>query len=98
MQECEPLILAWFSQRLDALDPDVTPKDDKTRLQEYLQGRQLPLPDYEVTDISGKSHEQTFTVQCSVTGLSSPILGRGKSRRRAEQKAAKQAFESLKDV
>lgn len=98
MQECEPLILAWFNQRLDALDPDATPKDDKTRLQEYLQARQLPLPDYEVIDIGGKSHEQTFTVQCSVSGLSSPILGKGKSRRRAEQKAAKQAFESLKHV
>lgn len=98
MQGCEPLVLTWFSQRLDALDPDATPKDDKTRLQEYLQGRQLPLPEYEVTDISGKSHEQTFTVKCSVSGLSSPIMGRGKTRRRAEQKAAKQALENLKHV
>ncbi|QHJ13499.1 Ribonuclease 3 [Paraglaciecola mesophila] len=98
MQGCEPLILAWFTKRIEALNPDATPKDDKTRLQEYLQGRQLPLPEYEVIDISGKSHDQTFTVKCTVAGLNSPIIGRGKSRRRAEQRTAKQALENLKNV
>ena len=98
MQGCEPLILAWFAKRIEALNPYATPKDDKTRLQEYLQGRQLPLPEYEVIDISGKSHDQTFTVKCTVAGLNSPIIGRGKSRRRAEQRTAKQALENLKNV
>jgi ribonuclease-3 len=92
---CEPLILDWFDSRLAALDPETTPKDDKTRLQEYLQARKAPLPVYEVIEITGKSHDQTFFVECRVTGLSETLLGKGNSRRRAEQKAAKLAFERL---
>jgi ribonuclease-3 len=92
---CEPLILNWFASRLVALDPDTAPKDDKTRLQEYLQARKAPLPVYEVAEITGKSHNQTFFVECRVTGLSETLLGKGNSRRRAEQKAAKLAFERL---
>ena len=92
---CEPLILNWFDSRLVALDPDTAPKDDKTRLQEYLQARKAPLPVYEVAEITGKSHDQTFFVECQVKGLSETLVGKGNSRRRAEQKAAKLAFERL---
>lgn len=92
---CEPLILNWFDSRIVALDPDTAPKDDKTRLQEYLQARKAPLPLYEVVEITGQSHDQTFFVECRVKGLSETLLGKGNSRRRAEQKAAKLAFERL---
>ena len=92
---CEPLILNWFDSRLVALDPETAPKDDKTRLQEYLQARKAPLPVYEVAEITGKSHDQTFFVECQVKGLSETLVGKGNSRRRAEQKAAKLAFERL---
>jgi ribonuclease-3 len=92
---CEPLILNWFDSRIGALDPDTAPKDDKTRLQEYLQARKAPLPLYEVAEITGKSHDQTFYVECRVKGLSETLVGKGNSRRRAEQKAAKLAFERL---
>lgn len=95
MQTCESLILKWFESRLKALDPDAVSKDDKTRLQEFLQGNKLPLPVYEVTEIKGKSHDQTFYVACSVVGLKDTIVGKGNSRRKAEQRAAKQAFEKL---
>lgn len=95
MQICESLILKWFESRLKALDPEAVSKDDKTRLQEFLQGNKLPLPVYEVTEIKGKSHDQTFYVACSVVGLKDTIVGKGNSRRKAEQRAAKQAFEKL---
>ena len=49
----------------------------------------------EVTEIKGKSHDQTFYVECNVEGLKKAVVGKGNSRRRAEQKAAKQAFEKL---
>jgi ribonuclease-3 len=87
--------LEWFDPRLKALDPEAVSKDDKTRLQEYLQSNKHPLPLYEVTEIKGKSHDQTFYVECSVEGLKQAVVGKGNSRRRAEQKAAKQAFEKL---
>ena len=95
MTTCESLILDWFACRLKALDPEAVSKDDKTRLQEYLQSNKHPLPLYEVTEIKGKSHDQTFYVECNVEGLKKAVVGTGNSRRRAEQKAAKQAFEKL---
>ncbi len=95
MVKCEAVILEWFASRLKALDPEAVSKDDKTRLQEYLQSNKHPLPLYEVTEIKGKSHDQTFYVECIVEGLNKAVLGKGNSRRRAEQKAAKQAFEKL---
>lgn len=95
MDKCEALVLEWFAPRINALDPDAVSKDDKTRLQEYLQGKKLPLPLYQVTDVKGKSHDQTFYVECSVEGLKQTVLGRGNSRRRAEQQAAKKVLEKL---
>ncbi|MFT2092987.1 ribonuclease III [Paraglaciecola sp. 2405UD69-4] len=95
MDKCEALVLEWFAHRINALDPDAVSKDDKTRLQEYLQGNKLPLPLYEVTDVKGKSHDQTFYVECKVEGLQQSVLGRGNSRRRAEQQAAKKVLEKL---
>jgi ribonuclease-3 len=95
MEKCEVLVLNWFASRIKALDPEAVSKDDKTRLQEYLQSNKHPLPLYEVTEIKGKSHDQTFYVECNVEGLEKAVVGKGNSRRRAEQKAAKQAFEKL---
>lgn len=84
-----------FAQRIEALDPDLQIKDSKTQLQEYLQGRQLELPDYQVTDVNGKDHAQIFTVKCDVLALNIQKTGLGKSRRIAEQEAAKQILQSL---
>ncbi|MFT6269704.1 MAG: ribonuclease-3 [Alphaproteobacteria bacterium] len=84
-----------FDLRIKALDPDEQIKDNKTQLQEYLQGRQLDLPDYQVVEIKGKDHAQTFTVKCNVAALEVHKTGVGKSRRIAEQEAAKLILESL---
>ncbi len=94
----EPLVLNWFHSRLNNLDPHTHKKDNKTRLQEYLQGRRLPLPEYEVVAIHGKDHQQTFDVRCHVEALNQTIIASGSSRRRAEQDAAKQILESLNDA
>jgi ribonuclease-3 len=95
---CEPIVLQWFTQRLNELDPQSVSKDDKTRLQEYLQAKKLPLPLYEVSEITGQSHEQIFYVECTVTGLKQATVGKGNSRRKAEQKAARLAFEKLSNA
>lgn len=96
-QQCEALILSWFESRIANLNPDLHLKDEKTRLQEYLQGRKQPLPRYEVVEITGKAHDQSFTVSCEVSGLEAPLIGQGSSRRKAEQQAARQALEALHD-
>jgi ribonuclease-3 len=70
-------------------------KDFKTRLQEHMQSRQLPLPAYDVVGIDGEAHAQTFTVECSVTMLDTPVIGKGTSRRKAEQQAAENTLNAL---
>ncbi|MGB0867236.1 MAG: putative dsRNA-binding protein, partial [Granulosicoccaceae bacterium] len=59
-----------------------------TRLQERLQGRGRPLPQYELLEVRGKPHEQKFTVKCSLDDAELSSEGEGSSRRRAEQIAA----------
>jgi ribonuclease-3 len=84
-----------FSSRIAQLDPNIQIKDNKTQLQEYLQSRQIELPNYEVISISGKDHAQTFKVRCSVETLDLSETALGKSRRIAEQEAAKTILEKI---
>jgi ribonuclease-3 len=92
---CKKMILDLYQHELSSLPEASSVKDNKTRLQEYMQSRQLPLPVYDVIDISGEAHAQTFTVECSVVLLDAPVKGEGKSRRKAEQQAAENALNSL---
>lgn len=91
----QAVILRLYQGRLQKVDPSKALKDPKTRLQEYLQSRSLPLPEYEVTDIKGKSHDQTFTVSCTVQGLARAVVSTGSSRRKAEQAAAQEVLSKL---
>ena len=81
--------------RLAALPAAPALRDAKTRLQEWLQGRNLPLPRYGVEAVSGEPHEQHFRVACEIAGLGVLTYGEGSSRRRAEQAAAERALERL---
>ncbi|GLT14946.1 ribonuclease III [Vibrio algivorus] len=86
------VVLAWYQTRLDDIQPGVSQKDPKTRLQEFLQGRRKPLPVYTVAKIKGEAHNQEFTVSCEITGVAEPVVGKGTSRRKAEQAAAELAL------
>ncbi|MCV6637449.1 MAG: ribonuclease III [Thiotrichaceae bacterium] len=92
---CRKVVLAWFETRLSSLSISTIEKDPKTRLQEHLQARQQPLPDYQVLKMEGPPHNQHFEVKCQVVGLKATI-GSGESRRRAEQAAAEKALKLLK--
>jgi ribonuclease-3 len=89
------IILCWYQERLTSIQPGISQKDPKTRLQEFLQGRRKPLPAYTVTNIKGEAHNQLFTVSCEVAGIGKPVIGKGTSRRKAEQAAAELALEQL---
>lgn len=95
LDEARRCLLAWYAPRLGELALEDVEKDPKTRLQEHLQGRALPLPRYEVLETSGKSHEQQFRVSCTVQGLAVPVEAWGGSRRIAEQIAAAQVLALL---
>ncbi len=88
----ESLITRLFDAKLVALDPKAVSKDAKTKLQEWLQGRKIALPTYQVTAILGEAHDQTFRVECSVPSMSLKASGEGASRRAAEQAAADSVF------
>ncbi len=92
---CRQLILRLYQQQLDNAPDPATLKDPKTRLQELLQGRKLSIPNYEVLDVSGKSHQQTFHVNCTIDELSLVTEAKASSRRKAEQKSALKAIEEL---
>ena len=84
-----------FAPRLELLPDAAKLRDPKTRLQELLQGRGLPLPSYEVMDVRGAPHEQHFRVCCRVESDHATFVGEGPSRRRAEQAAAVLALSTL---
>lgn len=89
------LILSWFAERLASLQQTDVLKDPKTRLQELLQARYIPLPEYKVVSTEGEQHCQTFTVECRIQGYPEATVGIANSRRRAEQEAAKQFLQRL---
>ena len=87
-----------FVPRLDRLPSAAELKDPKTRLQEALQARGLPLPSYAVESISGEAHNQLFQVRCAVNSLGLKVSASGPSRRRAEQAAAQLLLNALKET
>jgi len=95
LEHASALVLNMLQQPLENVAALGGVKDPKTLLQEILQARHAPLPDYTVAKISGEPHAQSFTVTCSVEGLSRPVIGEGASRRKAEQDAAQKALKLL---
>ena len=80
--------LGLFSAPLGRIDVKQVGKDPKTRLQEWLQSRARPLPEYQILGVEGSQHAQRFKVSCSTSDDGRSSQGEGTSRRRAEQAAA----------
>lgn len=89
------LILNWYQSRLDQISPGIKQKDSKTRLQEYVQGIHQERPLYLILEVTGNNHEQEFLIQCKLENDDNAYLGRGLSRRKAEQVAAQAALDQL---
>lgn len=89
-------ILTWYGERLAAISLEITAKDAKSRLQEYLQSQQQPLPEYRVVEVGGEGHAQVFTIECHVTLSKLPTRAIASSRREAEKKAASAMLQKLK--
>lgn len=95
MDEIKQQVLMWFAPLLKNLTLEDTAKDNKTRLQEWLQSRKLPLPKYNIVDVAGESHAQHFVVECTVTELDIAARGEGQSRRVSEQIAAGEILQQI---
>ena len=90
---CRAVVLPWFVPLMQALPPpNKVGKDAKTRLQEWLQARQRPLPVYALVAEGGDDHARVFRVSCSLAEPALATEGEGSSRRAAEQQAAEAAL------
>jgi ribonuclease-3 len=90
------LVCSLFGEVIATTDVASWSKDAKTELQEWLQARRLPVPTYRISATRGQAHAQTFEVECSVPALHLTESGEGRSRRVAEQEAARRMLDGLK--
>jgi ribonuclease III len=88
VQKCfDPLLI-------DAVSPKSN-LDFKSRLQEIVQTRQTEMPEYKIFKENGPDHDKTFHVKIEVFNI--VAVGVGKSKKMAEQDAARAALELLKE-
>ncbi|MGE5757492.1 MAG: ribonuclease III [Sideroxydans sp.] len=92
----EKVVLGLYVPFIAQTDLQTLGKDAKTLLQELLQGRKLALPHYNVVEIKGEAHAQTFIVSCEIAQLGLTTQGEGASRRVAEQVAAERAYQHIR--
>ncbi len=93
----QKVLLGLYVPFLAQTDLQTLGKDAKTLLQECLQARKLPLPQYTVTAIQGEAHAQLFRVECKIAPLNICTAGEGASRRAAEQAAAESAYRKINE-
>ncbi len=94
-ERAKEIIQRLFAPLLEKLGSEDMSYDFKSQLQEYTQKAYKSLPKYTLSDESGPAHDKTFRVELSLNGK---ILaaGEGKSKKEAEQKAAREAYYCLK--
>jgi ribonuclease-3 len=95
-EPAQALVRRLFGEVIDTTDIESWTKDAKTELQEWLQARRLPVPSYRIVATRGQAHAQTFEVECVVPALALTHTGEGRSRRAAEQEAARRMLDMLK--
>lgn len=95
MDAARQFVLTVYGERLNNLPTEDSLKDPKSRLQEFLQSRGHDLPDYQLLEVHGEAHKQTFTAECVINSLNIRTQGTSGSRRKAEQEAAALAFQQV---
>lgn len=95
LEGARAFVQALWGGRLAALPSAERLKDPKTRLQEWLQARGLPLPEYELLEMRGAEHQRSFHVACRVPKERLEARAWGGSRKRAEQACAEALLDRL---
>lgn len=90
------IIHQLFSQLISKIDPGKEVNDYKSLLQEYTQEVHKARPEYILTKEWGPAHDKNFIVALQLDGKV-VAEGEGKSKKEAEQKAAKEAFYCLRE-
>lgn len=92
----ESLVIRLFEEAMKKNRASGESLDYKTELQEICQERLKQLPEYRVVSETGPDHQKQFEMEVWVKGELSG-RGRGKSKKEAEQGAAKEALEKLSE-
>lgn len=95
-ETAQAVVTRLLGEQIEAIEADTFGKDPKTELQEWLQARRVPVPAYRIVATRGQAHAQTFEVECAVPTLRLAEQGEGRSRRAAEQQAARRMLATLK--
>lgn len=95
IEAAREIITAWFKSFFDSALQVQPVKDAKTALQEWLQHRNKPLPDYQLVGTGGEAHSRLFTVSCKIAAVETAMTATASSRRRAEQMVAEQLLKEV---
>ena len=95
IQAASACVINWFKDLLNAASDTQPVKDAKTTLQEWLQQRSKPVPQYELVKTGGEAHSRLFTVSCKIDQVDKTISATASSRRKAEQLVAQQLLSEL---
>ena len=87
------IIECHFKAHLSSIAAPTANLDYKSKVQEIVQGTQKVIPAYKVIHESGPDHDKTFCVQLTISEIQTE--GIGKSKKLAEQDAARKALEIL---
>lgn len=93
LDQARKVILTLWGDNIDTLTD--AHQDPKTELQEWVQARGLPLPEYRIVSRSGPDHAPLFEVEVKVQGYE-PIVAEGPSRRQGEKTAAQRMIKHVK--
>jgi len=96
-EACRRVVLSLFDPLIERLPAAEELKDPKTRLQEWLQARGRPLPQYSLVREEGSDHAKKFHVTCRLGDDGTAVEASGRSRRKAEQAAAATVLEMLQE-
>ena len=91
-EETRRLVLRMFDEELRVVAKGVPAWDYKSQLQQYCQAERIPLPEFVTVRAAGPDHAKEFDVEVRLEGVTEG-WGTGRSKKEAEQNAARQALE-----
>jgi ribonuclease III len=96
VEHARAFIVREFANLLDEVRRDVvTGQDHKSALQELVQSREMPLPEYRLVGTLGPDHRKLFEIEVLVNG-DRLAVATGPSKKEAEQEAARLALDALR--
>ena len=93
-QKCRRIVVKIFSKLIDS-DSLIGGKDAKTKLQEYLQSKNLDLPNYKKAKLKSPSHDPKFKISCKIPVLEQTLSAISKTVKEGEQLVAQKLLDKI---